>query len=160
MSRISYYDGDDILAAGRWEGRAKSTLSGRPGQSALRRLREALLALPEKRLCEGFLADNGTTCAIGALCAYDYGLRYGVGWAEAMDQYDGIEDNEEIYAEAKKFGISETLAWLIMDANDEANVGWNYRTATGYPIEEQERRRYDAVMRWLDRYIKPTADTA
>jgi hypothetical protein len=64
MSR--YYERDDyegtpeeILAHGRWEHNARRALKSKRGRQALRDLREALLALPEKRLIDGALCTVG-----------------------------------------------------------------------------------------------------
>ena len=58
MSRYSDYDDyegepEQILAQGRWEHNARVALKGKRGRQALRDLREALMALPERRLIEG-----------------------------------------------------------------------------------------------------------
>jgi len=64
MSRFSDYDDYDgepeqILAQGRWERNARATLKSKRGRKALAEIREALLALPEKRLIEGALCTVG-----------------------------------------------------------------------------------------------------
>ena len=72
MSRFN--DGDDydlsdewaVLAYGRWMGRRKVVLNGRPGKAALIQLEAALEALPHKRLIEGGLCDGTGVCAVGA----------------------------------------------------------------------------------------------
>lgn len=58
MSRYREYDdyegtAGEILAQGRWEHNYRQALKGKRGRQALRELREALLALPGKRLIEG-----------------------------------------------------------------------------------------------------------
>jgi hypothetical protein len=64
MSRYSdSYDDDSdtaVLDMGRWEHNARVALKGKRGRKALAELREALLALPEKRLIEG------AVCTVGA----------------------------------------------------------------------------------------------
>jgi hypothetical protein len=65
VSRYSEYDDyegepEQILAQGRWEHNARVALKGKRGRKALADLREALLALPEKRLIEG------AVCTVGA----------------------------------------------------------------------------------------------
>jgi hypothetical protein len=64
MSRFTDNDGDDefwMLDQGRWQHNYRQALKGKRGRQALRDLREALLALPEKRLIEG------AVCTVGGL---------------------------------------------------------------------------------------------
>lgn len=55
------YDGEpeQILAMGRWEWNARRALKSKRGRKALAELREALMALPERRLIEGALCTVG-----------------------------------------------------------------------------------------------------
>lgn len=62
MSR--FIEGDDDyeliqLDQGRWRHNARAALKGKRGRKALAEIREALLALPEKRLIEGALCTVG-----------------------------------------------------------------------------------------------------
>jgi hypothetical protein len=64
MSRFSEYDdyegeADQILAMGRWEHNARVALKGKRGRKLLAELREALLALPERRLIASALCTAG-----------------------------------------------------------------------------------------------------
>lgn len=61
MSRFGEYDGDEDYPnqAALWEKRAQLALEGRRGKAALRELRDALEALPEKRLISGALCTVG-----------------------------------------------------------------------------------------------------
>lgn len=63
MSRFVDHSDDDsaemVLAQGRWEQNACATLKGKRGRKALAEIREALLALPDKRLIEGALCTVG-----------------------------------------------------------------------------------------------------
>lgn len=64
MSRFT--EGDDdyeyaVLDQGRWQRNARAALKSKRGRKALAEIREALLALPEKRLIEGAL------CTVGGL---------------------------------------------------------------------------------------------
>jgi hypothetical protein len=47
------YSPEAILAQGRWERNSRAALKSKRGRKALAELRDALLALPEKRLIEG-----------------------------------------------------------------------------------------------------------
>lgn len=62
MSRYgdNEYDGDyAALDAGRWERNSRAALKSKRGRKALAEIREALLALPEKRLIEGAMCTVG-----------------------------------------------------------------------------------------------------
>jgi len=63
MSRYIDHSDDDsveaVLARGRWERNARAALKSKRGRKALAEIREALLALPEKRLIEGALCTVG-----------------------------------------------------------------------------------------------------
>lgn len=69
MSRFGDdYDGAEYNNAGElWAANARRALQGRKGQKALRELREALLALPEKRLIEGAVCTVGLEERIAAM---------------------------------------------------------------------------------------------
>jgi hypothetical protein len=62
MSRYDDYDYDGdyaALDAGRWERNSRAALKSKRGRKALAEIREALLALPEKRLIEGAVCTVG-----------------------------------------------------------------------------------------------------
>lgn len=110
---------------GLWWGALSRSINSRKGQGALRKLRSALLALPERVLIADSLARDGQVCAIGALCAYEHGKRTGEGWPESIEAFDFGEDGEDIHettAQAKSFGFSWTLAWTIAERNDDRAV--------------------------------------
>jgi hypothetical protein len=74
MSRYSDYDDyegepEQVLAAGRWERNARVALKGKRGRKALAELREALMALPERRLIEGAVCTVGAAGRKAALLA-------------------------------------------------------------------------------------------
>src|SRR5690242_15029681 len=75
MSRISYdYEGDNpYLDRGRWERNTRATIASKRGQRTLRELRDALLALPNKRLIEDDFCtiaedDAGEPVEVGDVC--------------------------------------------------------------------------------------------
>lgn len=68
MSRVSYGEDEDFNNQSYfWEHNAELSLSGRKGVRVLRDLRDALLALPRKRLIANALASDGDVCTVGAL---------------------------------------------------------------------------------------------
>jgi hypothetical protein len=149
-----------------WEWRTRQVLSGRPGRKALAELREALLALPEKRLVANALSTVGKrevpatatrwyaedhnalireqgegVCAVGAF-VWHQRVKAGADAAEAMrdlplnPDYDG--DPELTVETGKAAGLTWTLAWLLMSKNDD-----DFKNLT--PEE-----RYDAFLAWID----------
>lgn len=104
MSRFPEGDEYDPLAQGRWEANVERSIKGRKGQKALRDLRDALLAMPEKRLiADEFATPDGEVCAVGAAVAYKRALTKGVTITEAAkelagedpDSWDGYTKNPE-----------------------------------------------------------------
>ena len=68
MSRSGYIDDfDDQWSLICWRGAVKSAIRGKRGQSFLRELRDALDAMPIKKLISDDLVRDGEVCAIGAV---------------------------------------------------------------------------------------------
>ena len=107
MSRSGYSDdcsGWDQIC---WRGAVKSALKGRRGQAFLVELRDALDAMPGKRLIANSLEVEGEFCTLGVI-----GVKRGVDMA-ALDP-----DDREALGGA--FGISPVMASEIVFMNDEA----------------------------------------
>jgi hypothetical protein len=146
-----------------WERRTRQVLNGRPGRKALAELREALLALPEKRLIADALSTAGKpatidsgwyeedhkrvmdqgagVCAVGAF-VWHQRVKAGADPAQAMadlplnPDYDG--DPHLTVETGKAAGLTWTLAWLLMERNDD--------TFADLTPEE----RYTAYLGWID----------
>lgn len=125
MSRIYYDDDDDPQAYGRWQGRVKQALHSRRGLASLRELESALLAMPSHELAADYLASGNAVCAIGAICSYRRVQKQGMTWEEAIDDLPrGIDDEFEMQDIAQnELKMTRTLAWLIMEQNDEETIG-------------------------------------
>lgn len=143
MSRHGYSDDcDDDLALGRWRGRVASAIRGKRGQAFLREMRDALDALPEKRLIVNELVTaDGEVCAIGA-----------VALARKCDVSN--LDPEEADKVAETFGIAEVLVREIVYANDEFGY---YRESDA----DTPAKRWQYMRNWVEKRIKedvtPTA---
>jgi hypothetical protein len=165
MSRIDEsgdYDSNFPNEWAFWERRTRQVMSGKPMRKALAELREALLALPEKRLISRAFSTVGKTsddpdpygertelletegegvCAVGAF-VWHKKVKAGADPEEALrdlpllPDYDGYPDATA--DQGKATGLSWTLAWLLMDRND--------RTYEGMTPEE----RYEAYLAWID----------
>lgn len=133
-----------------WEHNTLRNFSGKAGQAALRELRDALLALPEKRLIETRLADEkGNVCALGALAVQK---RVAEGrdravviaeMAEAVeaddDWIDTWEAEQQTLAEAKACGMKTNMAVAIAWEND-----------FGPKRDETPEERYTRVLAWVE----------
>ena len=131
MSRHGYIDDmDDNLALGRYRGRVQSAIRGKRGQKLLRELRDALDAMPEKRLIREALVDSdGGCCALGCV-----GRARGV----EMDNLDP-EDADQV---AAAFDIAEVLAREIAFENDDC-----YYDTT-------PEARWSYMRKWVERNIR------
>ena len=140
MSRIVYndFDGEDFgFAEGRWLAHMKSACMGRPGQKVFGELEAVLAAMPDKRLIEGSLTNpDGEVCALGAL-ARNRGMDLSAVFAET-------DEEVQMWA-ARELGLTETLAWVIMEENDE-----ELETAT-------PERRHAAMLAWVQGWQRAPA---
>src|ERR1044071_6244081 len=102
--RFSYTDEEDFPGQfGLWQHNVQRSIKGRQGQEEMRALRDALLALPEKRLILGSLYDDsGGVCAIGA-----YAQHKGVD-IKALDPEDET-DKVGMFA-----GMPRCVAWSVV----------------------------------------------
>ena len=83
MSRSGYVDDfDEQWSLIRWRGAVRSAIKGARGQAFLREMLEALEAMPDKRLIEEELEQNGEVCALGSV-----GLKRGIDM-KALDPDD------------------------------------------------------------------------
>lgn len=163
MSRFSDDGPDDLeslLAAGRWLGRRKAVLNGRPGKIALRRLEQALLQIPAKRLIEGSLCDGSAVCANGAWVYRHYvdsGMTPKEAWRKLRREARVRARTEwcdvsylrllaTIGATTRELGITQTLAEVVALENDEG-VGWGPNDISG------QKRRYREVLSWVQRQV-------
>lgn len=136
MSRFQGYNDDyspeAILAAGRWQRNARATLKSRRGQAALALIREALLALPGKRLIEGAMCTIGgpervcdvTDAEIDAYIArrqekglwHDYDTRERVaGWLQSdrEEERDAVDRNRDLKGQGCGVCVNGALLWHL-----------------------------------------------
>ena len=128
MSRSGY--SDDYDNVGLWRQAVKRATVGYRGQHLLKKLRDALDAMPVKRLIADAIKDeSGDVCALGAL--------------------DPHVPEECYYSEelAQRFGIARALAAEIVYMNDE------------YPmfVTETPEERWTRMRAWVDKQIVPDA---
>lgn len=133
MSRINYSEDEDFAGQFElWQANCDRSLHGKKGQAELRVLRDALLALPAKRLLRGELYNNaGEVCAIGA-----YGKYKGVD----LSKYDPEDcDHDRVGIEG---GMPKLVAWKVVEMNDQEF----------YRMTPEER--YTRMLDWVEYMIK------
>lgn len=148
MSRSGYSDDGDCdgWELIRWRGAVESAIRGKRGQSLLKEMEAALLALPEKRLCAFDFADpsSGEVCALGAVALkrkMDSGKDRKLAIRELSEEFPY---GSEADAVSSTFGIADALAREITYVNDE---DYDYSTP---------EKRYEGVLRWVRSNIHPT----
>lgn len=132
--RINYTEEEDFDGQFElWRANCERSLRGKKGQAELRVLRDALLALPEKRLLLGTLEDEvGDVCAIGA-----YGKYKGVD----LQNFDEESDSDEVGISA---GMPRLVAWKVVEMND---MEFDHAT----PEE-----RYERMLAWVESKLPAT----
>ncbi len=143
MSRSGYTDDSDSdIPIELYRQAVHRATTGYRGQHLLKKLRDALDAMPVKRLITGNIKDeSGQVCALGALDAnapkYD------------DDEWDGAWDGHARKL-ATHFGIAPALAAEIVYMNDEVN---DWRT----PAETPEQR-WARMRAWVETQIVAATD--
>lgn len=133
MSRSGYSDDCENWNLICWRGAVTSAMKGKRGQAFLLELRDAMDAMPEKRLVADVLEADGQFCTIGVL-----GAKRGINM-QALDP-----DDREGVAEA--FGIAPALAAEIVFMNDEGS--WNAETP---------EQRWVRMREWVESNIQQVA---
>jgi hypothetical protein len=132
MSRSGYTDGwEDNWQTIMWRGAVESAFRGRRGQAFLKEMLEALDALPEKKLVDSALEENGAVCAMGAV-----GKKRGVDMSKI--------DPEDSATVAGTFNIAEAMAREIAYENDECF----------YNNTETPEKRFQRMRSWVESRIK------
>lgn len=176
MSRFADYDDDEWYPnqAALWQANAERALSGKRGRKALAELREALRALPERRLIEGALCtvnsetrapmlnysapdlrdkvarDGEGVCAVGAYVWFKK-VKAGMDPQAAFDSLPTLLDADggdwETAEAGRDAGMTLTLASMLGYRNDGSYEGMT-------PEE-----RYEAFMAWLDEQLGESVDS-
>lgn len=138
MSRILYSDDEDFPGQFElWQANCERSIQGKKGQTELKALREALLALPEKRLLAHQLYNKqGEVCAIGAYARHK---------GEDLTQWDpnGDEANHDEVGAA--CGMPKLVAWSVVCQND---------VCCGNTKITPEQR-YSKMLAWVEEQLSP-----
>jgi hypothetical protein len=119
VSRISYSEEEDYPGQfNLWQANLMRSVRGRAGQAALRELKTALDAMPEKRLIEGHLVKDGEVCTVGAFAlgkVMSKGKAREEALAELEAEYGGLESCDTCFHYAKSHQpdepCSECVEW-------------------------------------------------
>lgn len=142
MSRSGYSDdcnGWDLIC---WRGAVSSAIKGKRGQAFLIELRDALDAMPEKRLIAEELVADGEFCTLGVI-----GAKRGIDMA-------GLDpDCRETVASV--FNIAPALAAEIVFENDEY-PGYYQTQPDGSSkwTRESPEHRWRRMRDWVEACIK------
>lgn len=150
MSETRYFDGGDCepMPYELWQHNLEAALGGKRGQQALRDLKAALLALPERKLIRGALCQvnpNGPPafCAVGA---YVYRKRVLAGEqpeAVIQDLLNHDPSDTDTATAGKRAGLVWTLAWELGFMNDDRFA------------DRTDEQRFEEFMEWIDLMIAP-----
>jgi len=136
MSRHGYTDDNDQQQLAMWRGRVASAIRGKRGQKMIAELRDALDAMPEKRLVAGSLQrKDGDCCAIGCIAkakGHDY---------TAHEDDDPCDQEELNSGLAEALNVAECLVQEIEYQNDEG------------AYKETPEQRWSRMRRWCDRKL-------
>ncbi|ANI14445.1 hypothetical protein A9C11_10825 [Pseudomonas citronellolis] len=138
MSRSGYCDDLDNWSLICWRGAVNSAIKGRRGQAFLIELRDALDAMPDKRLIAEELEADGQYCALGVL-----------GAKRGIDMKDIDPDCRESVAAA--FGIAPAMAAEIVFENDEYPGG--FYGSNGEWSRETPEHRWQRMRNWVEENI-------
>jgi hypothetical protein len=144
MSRLYFDDDWDYNVEGLQQGWLRSAIRGKRGQQFLRELVTALDALPTPELCCGALEDaqTGCCCAFGA-------VRRLRGPENVNLWFHPEEEDMSPYNLAEPFGVSNTLAWAVVQANEEMAES---------NTEQARRRRWADVRAWAAGHLLPVGE--
>lgn len=134
MSRSNYTDDfeGDWWSHICWRGAVTSALRGKRGQQLLCELRDALDAMPEKKLiADELVTEKGEYCALGVL-----------GAKRGLDMKDVNPENYQRVAEM--FGVAPAMVQEIVYMNDE------------YIWDMTPERRWTHMRAWVEKHIIPT----
>lgn len=147
MSRFGYEGDEDYNNQWfLWQHNLVRHMSGPLGQKDLLDLHAALLALPERKLIHGRIADEqGHVCAVGAL-ALKRRTEAGESREKVIADMAEIEDcyGQETADIGMAVGMKRVLAWEIGFENDEG--GW---------YKETDEERFERILRWVESRIQP-----
>jgi hypothetical protein len=169
-----------------WENVVSRALGGRKGQEALAEVETALLALPDRKLIEGRLADGGAVCAVGAFVAHRRAEQEGIDLPAVIEAMGvGVKcwcghghaaHRDESCTATSRWGNGSCAcsgydpdpedAWETAAAGRAAGMGYTVAWHLAYLNDEQfagatPEERYEQMLAWVRRAQgKPEAAVA
>lgn len=136
MSRHDYNDELEQQDLAMWRGRVMSAIRGKRGQRLLIDLRDALDAMPEKRLVRGEVQGTEGVCALGSV-----GVRRGVDLSDVFTKGDDEDPDFDNAVLSERLDIAECLVREIEWENDEG------------VYQETPEQRWTRMRRWAEKNI-------
>lgn len=125
-----------------WQANTLRHFRGRAGQAILRELRDALLALPERKLIHGRLADEqGAVCTIGALALHRGCSIEKLAAMIPVDLWDEYEEERATERLGKDLNLRMVMIVALAGENDDP---WR---------EETDEQRFERVLAWVESQI-------
>jgi hypothetical protein len=166
MSRIdTNWEPDDqesFLRSCAFQGNVARAVAGKKGRKFFQELEAALLALPEKRLLRGVMANTAVhaetpdavgVCALGAVAlsrAIAEGKEPDAAIAEIAESFDPDEGGWYLIEQgAAALRISMPLAYAVVEENDEGGIG-----------KETPEDRYSRVLAWVRERLREPGNPA
>jgi hypothetical protein len=171
--RINYSDEENFPGQYElWQANCERSIAGNVGQSVLREMEAALLALPNKRLIRNAVACGGDVCAVGAFLLMRR-VKDGVTVDEAQRQLEAemgpAEDQH--YIETDELGVEagmpHLVAWKLVALNDieldtvrevahgpVAQGRGVYKGGISLVREMTPEERYERVLGWVRSKLK------
>lgn len=149
--RLNYSEDEDYPGQFNiWQANCRRSLHGKKGQAALRRLRDALLVMPEKALRSGKLvAHDGAVCAIGALARAEGKLPEPEPITGDWED-DDIDDTAEWAAD--NLNIPKLVAWKVVEQNDiQLDTKW---VRLEGPVQLTGEERYAKMLAWVESQLQ------
>ena len=147
MSRSGYVEGCEMDQWDfiRWRGAVASAIRGKRGQTLLKELEAALVAMPTKELCKNDFAnpETGQVCALGSVAVkrkLDQGKTVEAAMKEVGSEFPEGTEAEEV---SDEFDISDALAKEITWVNDDE-------------APTDPKGRYEYVLGWVREKLKKT----
>jgi predicted ABC-class ATPase len=138
MSRHGYledYDAEDVRYTNLYRGRVASAIRGKRGQAFFGELIASLDAMPEKRLIDEVLEEDGEVCALGALVRFK-GLDN-----SAFGSY--LLDSDAHSQLASALNVASCLIAEVEFENDDGD---------GWCLSPEER--WNHMRKWAEKQVK------